>query len=109
MSSIDVVAWNNGNYNKSGSGYGIKISVADRDRLFNLVWKEIELDLMDYKQQVLVNIAKPSFWGPLCRELIHIDIGRWLIRNGLIPWPTGQPPKLTLKQIYENRFLLFNP
>lgn len=107
MSSINVVAWNNGNHNKSGSGYGIKISVDDRDRLFNRAWKEIELDIKDFKDGVLINVAKPSFWGESCRELISIEIGRWLIRTKMAPWPTGQPPKLTLKQIYGNHFLLF--
>jgi len=30
-----VTAWNNGAHSRNGSGYGFKVSVADRDHLLN--------------------------------------------------------------------------
>ena len=101
-----VTAWNNGSYSKSGAGYGVKLAADDRDRYFQRNWKTIELELEGYANVIKVNVAKPSFWNSKCRELIHSDIGRWLIDNGLNTWQTRQPPKLYLKFIAGNRFRL---
>ncbi len=101
-----VTAWNNGDHWKSGAGYGVKLDASDRDRFFRRDWKSIYLSLEGSSKVIEVNIAKPSFWGITCRELISVEIGRWLIRNGLVPWTKGNPPKLSLKQIDGNRFLL---
>lgn len=32
------------------------------------------------------------------------EIGIWLISNGLVSWPKGKPPKLSLDNISENKF-----
>lgn len=101
-----VTAWNNGTPLKSGAGYGLKLDAGDRDRIFQREWKTIILELEGTLDELEVNIAKPSFWGATCRELINAEIGRWLIRNDLAPWSKGVPPKLLLKQIKDNRFFL---
>jgi hypothetical protein len=101
-----VTAWKNGTPRKSGAGYGVKLDVEDRDRFFRREWRSIRLSLDGTSVVVDVNIAKPSFWGETCRELISAEIGRWLIRNGLVPWIKGTPPKLVLEHIEGNRFLL---
>ena len=101
-----VTAWNNGDHFKSGAGYGVKLDASDRDRFFQRDWKRIRLSLEGTSGVIEVNIAKPSFWGTTCRELISAEIGRWLIRNGLAPWPKGNPPRLTLEHIDSNQFLL---
>ena len=108
MNSMIVTAWNNGSHTKSGAGYGVKLDANDRDRFFNQTWKTITLELEGSSNPVEVNVAKPSFWVSTCRELIDAEIGRWLIRNGLAPWPKGHPPRLSLKHIDSNRFLLMN-
>ncbi|HEU4744586.1 MAG TPA: hypothetical protein VFS61_05080 [Anaerolineales bacterium] len=101
-----VTAWKNGSPSKTGSGYGVKLSADDRDRHFQRDWETIELEFEGYANVVKVNVAKPSFWNSHCRELIHAEIGRWLIDNGLESWQTGQPPRLSLKFIGGNRFRL---
>ena len=101
-----VTAWNNGTQLKSGAGYGVKLNASDRDRFFQRDWKSIRLSLEGTSHVIEVNIAKPSFWETTCRELISAKIGRWLIRNGLAPWPKGHPPKLFLKHIDNNHFVL---
>ena len=94
-----VTAWNNGQHHTSGAGYGLKLSVADRDEHFRRDWESIFVLLEDQPHPVDINIAKPSFWGPVCRELIHVEIGRWLIKHGLAPWPKGKPPKVVLEPL----------
>jgi hypothetical protein len=101
-----VTAWNNGTPSPSGAGYGVKLAADDRDRYFQRDWETIELELEGYAHVVKVNVAKPSFWNSKCRELIHSEIGRWLIEHGLNSWGWGNPPKLSLKFIGGNRFRL---
>lgn len=101
-----VTAWKNGTPLKSGAGYGVRLAADDRDRYFRKDWETIELELQGYPHVVKVNVAKPSFWNSKCRELIHSEIGRWLIDNGLDSWQLGKPPKLALKFIGGNRFRL---
>jgi hypothetical protein len=103
---MNVTAWNNGKHHASGAGYGIKLSVKDRDRYFKPEWKIISLYLGNNQSPISVNIGKPSFWNPTCRELIHKEIGRWLISNNLAPWKRGHPPKLSLTFLENNQFRL---
>ena len=101
-----VTAWKNGAPSTSGTGYGVRLAAGDRDRYFQKDWETIELELEGYAQVVKVNVAKPSFWNSKCRELVHSEIGRWLIENGLDSWRLRNPPKLSLKFIGGNRFRL---
>jgi hypothetical protein len=98
-----AVAWNNGKHHRSGAGYGLKLQTRDRDRYFHREWKTVFLELQGYPQPVEINIDKPSFWGPTCKELIHKQIGLWLMENSLAPWPKGKPPKLILRPMFEPR------
>ncbi len=99
-----VTAWNNGSHHSSGAGYGLRISVADRDQFFDRSSASILLVLTD-GNQITVNTDKASFWNDTCRELINKRIGRWLIDDGLAPWPKGQPPEFELTKTGD-RFLL---
>jgi hypothetical protein len=101
-----VTAWNNGLHNPSGAGYGLKVSVSDRDRYFKREWKFITLELEGWDSAIKINVDKASFWNETCRELINAEIGRWLIQTGLAPWSKGNPPKLVMEYIKENQFLL---
>jgi hypothetical protein len=104
-----VSAWNNGQHYPTGAGYGIKISIEDRDTCFSKGWDCVVLELEDWDADVEVNVKKQSFWGATCRELISADIGRWLQASGLAPWPKGKPPKLLLEPLSGNRFSLIQP
>ena len=96
--------WNNGSHRPSGAGYGIKIATEDRDSHFKREWKKVMLLLEGVSDPIDVNIDKPSFWGPTCRELICREIGLWLIGSGRATWPEGLPPKLELRPIGEGSF-----
>lgn len=99
-----VTGWNNGEHHPTGAGYGFKVDVNDRDNYFKKEWEYVILKLQGDVKEVVVNIDKPSFWSDACRELISKEIGIWLIRNKKAPWPTGNPPKMRMEQIDDNRF-----
>ena len=91
-----ATCWNNGKQRISGAGYGIKLSVAERDRLLSPSWDDVELILPDASVVKAVSCGKSSMWVGSCRELVHRDIGKWMLRSELAPWPKGQPPRLKL-------------
>lgn len=100
-----VTAWNNGAHHDSGAGYGLKVDRSDRDTYFLRVWGVAVIELPN-AALVEVNIDKDSFWNDKCRELISMEIGRWLRQTGLPPWPDQKPPKLLLEPAGGNRFRL---
>lgn len=100
-----VTAWNNGSSRQTGSGYGLKVRLEDRDKEFRHEWNSVLIMLPNGKK-VTVNINKDSFWGRACRELISKDIGAWLIENGFAPWAKGHPPKFSLTNTVLNQFEL---
>jgi hypothetical protein len=103
-----VTAWKNGTPRKSGAGYGVKILPEDRDTYFRQSWEDVIVELPD-GNRATVNVAKKSFWGSQCSELISAAIGRWLLGEGLAPWTVGRPPKLELVPTDERRFSLRRP
>ncbi|MCY4427032.1 MAG: hypothetical protein OXC05_08380 [Halieaceae bacterium] len=101
-----ATAWNNGKKSPTGGGYGLKIKVKDRDRVFDRKWKTVILCLTAYKscRVAEVNVSKASFWDATCLELISTEIGKWFIECGFAPWTKGAPPKFQLKYIGERKF-----
>ena len=104
--SFRAKAWNNGDWRGTGAGYGLKISVEDRDRHFRRDWETVSLRLVgDRTSRVAeANVAKASFWGPQCRELIKREIGQWLIENGFRRWPRDAPPRFRMSPAAGNKF-----
>ncbi|QBQ53078.1 hypothetical protein [Nitrosococcus wardiae] len=102
---MQVIAWSNGSHKKSGAGYGVKLSIEDRDRYFERGWQSVKLTLED-GAEIEVNVGKKSFWSGTCRELIHSQIGKWLLEVDLAPWPKGNPPKLELRPLGKAYFKL---
>ena len=98
-----ATAWNNGCPKDSGAGYGLKISIADRDRFFMKGWQTVTLRLIagGTPRIAEVNCVKESFWNDTCRELIGKEIGRWFIDNGFAPWPRGAPPRFRVSPVAE--------
>lgn len=103
---MKVTAWNNGNYQPSGAGYGVRVTYQDRQTYFNPNWQTVILDISGGSHQVPINVGKKSFWTKTCGELISIEIGKWLIQNGFGSWPKNNPPKFTLMHRGLNRFEL---
>ena len=102
-----VSAWNNGQHNPSGAGYGLRIGKRNRDRYFEQEWSDVELMLPGRTTPVYVPISD-SFWDD-CPELRHKKIGQWLRRNDLAPWPAENPPHFELEIEGERRFRLHPP
>ena len=100
------VGWNNGKHHLTGAGYGLKVNAADRDQYFSRVWQTVLIELPRPGGSLIaeVNVAKKSFWGGQCRELISKDIGLWLLDRGHAPWPAGAPPKFEVMRIGERQF-----
>ncbi len=99
-----VKGWNNGKHNnKTGSGYGLALTKADRDKYFKQSWEEIIIDLGG-SELVQVKLSK-SFWKD-CIELRSSKIGKWLINKELAPWKKNNPPKLELEYLKRNHFRL---
>lgn len=103
---MHATAWSNGQPLPSGAGYGIRVSSQDRDRYFDRSWSQIRLDLGE-AESVAVPLST-AFWDR-CVELRSAQIGRWLLRHQLAPWPKGQPPALLLRHIGGNQFELRHP
>jgi hypothetical protein len=70
-----IAGWNNGLHNKTGSGYGIRISREDREKYFQRVWDSVIVEFEGVKQ-VYIRLSD-SFWRK-CTELrtrvTHIEI-----------------------------------
>lgn len=101
---MKVTAWNSGKHFESGAGYGLKVSIEDRDTFFDKNWTSVIVQLPNNNEPIEINIAKSSFWNSTCRELISQDIGIWLRSEGLAPWRKGKPPKFELVHIAGNSF-----
>jgi hypothetical protein len=92
-----VTAWNNGQHTPSGTGYGLRLDLGDRDRVFQRTWANVTLDLPNGVTGLLVKLSG-SFWRD-CPELRSAEIGRWLIASGHRRWPRGSPPAFALTQL----------
>ena len=90
--------------NQTGGGYGIRISPQDREQYFDLAWASVTV-VLDGQEEVTIKITS-AFWRK-CNELRSKQIGAWMLREGLAPWPTGEPPRLKLEPQGDARFRLY--
>jgi len=102
--SFIAKTWNNGIRHVSGAGYGIKITLQDREQFFNRSWQTVILRLSGNANPIEVNIAKPSFWNRTCGEIIKKDIGIWLIQNNCAVGTIGWPFEVRMTFIGEREF-----
>lgn len=101
---MEVKGWNNGSpNNKTGAGYGIRITSEDRDKSFKKSWKTITIELGE-ENLVNVNLSN-SFWED-CIELRSANIGKWMLDSEIAPWEKNNPPNLTLDSIGNKKFRL---
>ena len=110
--TFTVSAWRNGKLGPSGTGYGLKVRSKDRDAFFVREWDSIylHLDREPADEIIEVNIDKNSMWHGNCRELIHKNIGAWLMDNNLAPWEWRDNPKnITVEWIKDRNFKVWRP
>jgi len=88
---------------KTGSGYGIRIKLKDRDKYFSRDWNSVKIKI-DNDRDFDVNLSK-AFWGK-CPELRSKCIGRWMLKQGFMFWPKSKPPELRLELIGNRLFKL---
>jgi len=101
---VIATAWKIGTPNiKSGSGYGIRIKLEDRNKYFSHDWESVKIEL-DSGETFEVNLSE-AFWGK-CPELRSRSIGKWLIKEGFTSWPKFEPPKMRLEPIGDRIFKL---
>lgn len=87
-------SWNNGSPNHiTGTGLGLRIDAHYQPSIFNQGFTTIDLYHKGNLIAKSVNVANKS-----CRELIHKDIGLWLIQNRWDTWPANQPHRFTIIQ-----------
>lgn len=99
---MKVIAWNNGDYNLTGAGYGLRLDPTGRDAVFDRSWSEVTADLPNGVSGLRAPLS-PSFWRD-CPELRGAEIGKWLIGSGYSRWPKGDPPAFTLTKLRGNHF-----
>lgn len=99
-----VTGCSNGHPNlATGSGYGVRIAIQDRDAYFRRRWSHVILRL-EGGDTMRVSLS-PFFWRR-CSELRSAEIGRWMLENCVAPWTKGSPPRLRLEPIGEAGFRL---
>jgi|SRR6516164_7303524 hypothetical protein len=103
--------WNNGEHHATGAGYGFKINASDRNSHFKLAWRTVFIELPQGNGFVTAeaDIAKASFWGRECREIISKHIGLWMLAEGYAPWPNDEPPKFEVESLGDRRFRVKTP
>jgi hypothetical protein len=90
-----VTGWANDN-----SAYEVRIGKPSRQQCFRPEWQEVEISVSGESQTYLLS---ETFWStyPELREgLVH----KWLLNEGLAPWPKGTRPALVLEPLGDNRF-----
>ena len=96
--SFEVKTWKNGQPTETGAGYGIRIAKNDYAILKD--WEEIIIE----KNKILRNNDRK--FTEKCPEIRSKIIGIFLIKNQLNNWEKGQPKKLILLNVGENKFEL---
>jgi len=99
---VDATGWVNSAHDDPRAYYGIRISKADRDKFMSPTSPVIRIDI---NGTTAVKRLPASFWEG-CTEIRHPSITRFMRQNGLIPWPTGLPPRFRLEPRGENTFRL---
>ncbi len=104
MVAMIATAWNNGSHRSTGAGYGLRLEKADRDAYFSRDRSAVVIRFPN-GVHAEVGVDNNSFWSG-CVELRSEEIGQWFLAAGLAPWPSGKPPKLLLKNVEANHFVL---
>ncbi|GLI45436.1 hypothetical protein [Methanoculleus bourgensis] len=101
---MKVSGWSNSTPNvRTGAGYGVRIPYDDRDRYFQRSWGSVEVVL---DNGGVVDVSLPEKFWTTCPELKSAVIGRWMLKQRVIPWAKGKPPEFDLEPIGDRRFRL---
>jgi len=87
-------SWSNGN-----TGLGIRIDASFVNTIFNNNFKTIDLYHNGNLVSQQINVSNKN-----CKELINVDIGRWLVQNNFHQWKKQHPHRFTITQRNNNIF-----
>lgn len=99
---MNATGWSNSAQDSPNAYYGIRISKSDRDKFMSATSSVIRIEI---DGTLVVKQLPASFWNR-CTEIRHPSITKFMKQRGLIPWPTGMPPKFKLDPVGENTFRL---
>lgn len=102
-----VTGWKIGTPNiKTGSGYGIRIKLKDRNKYFSPDWESVKIEFGT--GEIFEANLSVTFWGK-CPELRSHWIGKWMLNKGYMSWPKFKPRKMRLEpvggRVFKLRFL----
>lgn len=95
---MQVVTW-------KGGTHGIRVGKENAQKFFDKSWASIQVKIDGTFHAFGLS---PTFWTT-CPEFRGGPIPRWLKSKGLHKWPRGNPHRLILKPLDENRFELSVP
>ena len=104
MASIVVSAYNNGEFSKTGAGYGFRIKNSDVKKNSDLLTSEIFLTLDKKGKSVKVRINQDLVSNGDRVVFTSKEIGRWLILNKMDDWNDGKPPEFIMTHLKKNEF-----
>ena len=88
-----------------GGTYGVSVGKANAAQYFKKTWSRVEIEIDGEFHSFPL---RETFWKT-CPEFRGGALKEWLLRSGLAPWPRGDPPKLILRPLKENRFRISAP
>jgi len=101
---MKVSGWSNSTpNNRTGAGHGVRIHYDDRDRYFRRNRGSVEIEFDDGE---VIDVSLPETFWTTCPELKSSVIGRWMLKQGVIPWAKGKPPEFDLEPVGDRRFRL---
>jgi len=101
--TMNVTGWNNGQWNITGAGYGVRIAKRDREKHFKRQWASVIVKIQGC-EPVRIRLSE-AFWKD-CIELRSQGIGGWMIARGFSSWPSHKPPHFSLVPTGDNAFEL---
>ncbi len=104
MTSISVTAYNNGEFSKTGMGYGFRIKNLDAKKNSKLLVSEIFITLNKKFKNIKVLINQDSISEGERVVFTKKDIGKWMSENGINEWKAAIPPKFTMQHVKKNFF-----
>jgi hypothetical protein len=97
---MQATAWSNG-----GGTYGIRVGFSNRQKFFDRGWTGIEIEIDGEVHQFA---TQGGFWRqcPEIRDTGEPVIREWLRQHRTLKWRKGDPPRMELVPLGENRFRL---
>ena len=81
---------------------GFKLTAHDRDNFLRPDQMTITLFLEGEREPIEIVTGKASMWHGTCRELLKKEIGQWLLKAKLAPWPKHHPERRRRAQQLRN-------